>query len=227
MGLEEEARSPRRLAPVPRTTMQQHVYEALRATIMRGELQPGETVTIQGLAEELGTSAMPVREALHRLMAEKALTVVSGRSVGVPPLSAERLADLRRVRTRVESMAAAWAAEAITEAELAGLEALLARLREHQDGDDKRHFLAANQKFHFAIYRAARSATLLAIIEQLWLQIGPYINLLHRSGNWRTANIRHGELLAALSRRDPQATAAAMEADIDEAADALMGLLDD
>lgn len=215
-----------RLAPVPRTTMQQHVYEALRATIMRGELQPGENVTIQGLAEELGTSAMPVREALHRLMAEGALTVVSGRSVGVPPLSAERLADLRRVRVEVEAMAAEWAAASITEPELARLRELLGTLRRHEDSDDKRPFLAANQEFHFAVYRAARSETLLAIVGQLWLQIGPYINLLHRSGNWRTANDRHAEIVDALARRDGPRARTAMAADIAEAGDALAQMLE-
>ncbi|MDF1585593.1 GntR family transcriptional regulator [Marinimicrococcus flavescens] len=217
----------RRLAPVPRTTMQQHVYEALRATIMRGELQPGENVTIQGLADELGTSAMPVREALRRLTAEKALTVVSGRSVGVPPLSAARLADLRRVRVEVEATAAGWAAAGITSAEVDRLRELLETLRRHEDSDDRRTFLAANQEFHFAIYRASRSETLLAIIEQLWLQIGPYLTLLHRSGNWRTANQWHAALLAALEDGDEAAARTAMAADIDEAGEALARMLGD
>ncbi|MDX6749841.1 GntR family transcriptional regulator [Geminicoccaceae bacterium 1502E] len=217
----------RRLAPVPRTTMQQHVYEALCATIMRGELQPGENVTIQGLADELGTSAMPVREALRRLTAEKALTVVSGRSVGVPPLSAARLADLRRVRVEVEATAAGWAARSITPPELDRLRELLETLRRHEDSDDRRTFLAANQEFHFAIYQASRSATLLAIIEQLWLQIGPYLTLLHRSGNWRTANEWHAALLAALEGGDEAAARTAMAADINEAGDALAHMLGD
>ena len=69
-------------------------------------------MTVQSLAEAFGVSAMPVREALHRLSAAQALTVVAGRSVGIPALTVERLEDLRRVRGEIEGLAAAWAAAA-------------------------------------------------------------------------------------------------------------------
>jgi DNA-binding GntR family transcriptional regulator len=58
-------------------------------------------VTIQSLSDAFGVSTMPVREVLNRLVAEKALTVISGRSVGIPPLTIERLEDLRRVPVEI------------------------------------------------------------------------------------------------------------------------------
>jgi DNA-binding GntR family transcriptional regulator len=58
-------------------------------------------VTIQSLSDAFGVSTMPVREVLNRLVAEKALTVISGRSVGIPPLTIERLEDLQRVRVEI------------------------------------------------------------------------------------------------------------------------------
>ena len=78
------------LRPVPRETVQDHVYRQLKELILNGGIEPGRTVTIQSLADAFGVSAMPVREALHRLVAEKALTVVAGRSVGIPPLNIDR-----------------------------------------------------------------------------------------------------------------------------------------
>src|SRR5277367_2149370 len=107
---------------VPRNTLQDHVYRQLCELILNGEIAPGQLVTIQALADAFGVSAMPVREALQRLTAARALTVISGRSIGIPPLTRERLADLRRVRLEVESLAAVWATPYIGAAELAELE---------------------------------------------------------------------------------------------------------
>ncbi len=70
--------------PVGRETVQDRVYREIRQMILNGEIEPGQTLTIQGLSEAFRVSAMPVREALRRLMAEQALMVVSGRSVGIP-----------------------------------------------------------------------------------------------------------------------------------------------
>src|SRR5919202_1158904 len=101
---------------VVRETVQDQVYRQLVAMILDGEIEPCRTVTIAGIAEAFGVSAMPVREALHRLTAAKVLTVIAARSVGVPPLTVERLSDLTRVRVEVEGLAAAWAARNVTAA---------------------------------------------------------------------------------------------------------------
>ena len=95
-------RAPLPVVRVPRNTLQDHVYRQLCELILNGEIAPGQLVTIQGLADAFGVSAMPVREALQRLTAARVLTVISSRSIGVPPLSEERLLDLRRVRLEVE-----------------------------------------------------------------------------------------------------------------------------
>ncbi|HVI80778.1 MAG TPA: GntR family transcriptional regulator, partial [Candidatus Acidoferrum sp.] len=94
--------------PVSRETVQDHVYRRMKELILNGDIEPGGTVTIQSLSDSFGVSAMPVREALHRLVAEKALTVVAGRSVGIPPVTVERLEDLQRVRVEIEGAAAEW-----------------------------------------------------------------------------------------------------------------------
>src|ERR1700740_3238931 len=97
-----------RPAPVARDTLQERVYNRLAGLILDGDIPPGRLVHIQSLAgavcvsgmplgEAFGVSAMPVREALKRLTASNALTVVSGRSIGVPPITLERFTDLRNV----------------------------------------------------------------------------------------------------------------------------------
>ncbi|WP_035485756.1 GntR family transcriptional regulator [Geminicoccus roseus] len=213
------------LRPVGRESMQDRVYRQLVAMILDGELEPGRTVTIASIAQAFQVSAMPVREALHRLTAAKALTVVAGRSVGIPPLSVERLSDLRRVRVEVEGLAAEWAAAHVTPAMLARLDSRIQAMSACVATGDQGGFVPANREFHFTIYEAAGSASLLALIESLWLQIGPYLSLLRGSGNWRNANIQHQVLRDALARHDGKAARAALEADITDAAVILEGLL--
>lgn len=212
-------------SPVDRETVQDRVYRRIREMILNGEIEPGQTVTIPGLSAAFRVSAMPVREALRRLMAEQALMVVSGRSVGIPALTRARLADLRRVRREVEGLAIAWAAERIGPSELQRLAEMVREMQHAADARDGRRYVPANHDFHFTIYRAAESSTLLSIIESLWLQIGPYFHMLRASENWHAANTRHRAMLEALERSDGTAAANALQCDIDEAASALELLL--
>ena len=213
------------LRPVGRETVQDRVYRQMKELILNGEIEPGQTITIQRLSDAFQVSAMPVREALRRLMAEQALMVVSGRSVGIPTLTHARLADLQRVRREIEGLAVAWAAEHVTTAELRRLAELVDRMQLAAEARDGVRYVPANRQFHFTIYRAAGSDALLSIIESLWLQIGPHFHVLRASDNWSAANSAHRAMLGALKRRDGRAAADALRRDIDEAATTLKVLL--
>ncbi|TNC09999.1 GntR family transcriptional regulator [Methylobacterium terricola] len=212
-------------SPVSRATIQDHVYLRMRELILTGGIEPGRTVTVQSLAEAFGVSAMPVREAMQRLVAEKALTNVAGRSVGIPFLSPERLDDLQRVRIEVEGTAIGWAAEAMPPDELGLLDDLIREMDEAREQDDRARYVPANRAFHFAIYRASGSDTLLSIIESLWLQIGPFFNLLSASDAWGASNDHHRVMRAAIAARDPAQARRALRRDIDDAAAMLRRLL--
>src|ERR1700732_1496746 len=81
-------------APVARDTLHERSYRRICDLILDGEIAPGQVVTIQNLAEAFGVSTMPVREALKRLTAAGALSLLTGRSIGIPRLSLERLPGL-------------------------------------------------------------------------------------------------------------------------------------
>ena len=132
--------------------MQDHVYRQLCELILNGEIAPGRLITIQALADAFGVSAMPVREALQRLTAAHVLTVVSGRTIGIPPLNRERLEDLRRVRLEVESIAAMWATPNIGEAEIEQLAACVDAMGEAARAGDRTQYVRLNRTFHFTIY---------------------------------------------------------------------------
>ncbi|TIW18509.1 MAG: GntR family transcriptional regulator [Mesorhizobium sp.] len=213
------------IAPLSRDTLQDRVFRQVTELILDGSIVPGEMVTVQSLADAFGVSPMPVREALRRLTAANALTVVSGRSIGIPPLSRSRLTDLRNVRFEIEAIAAAWAAERRRDHVLAEIQPHLQALENANAAGDVKAYLRANHAFHFTVYRAAESDNLLKIIENLWLQISPYFNMLHASGNYSTANEQHQAMFGALRDRDSTSIKKAVQADIDAAYRVLMGLL--
>lgn len=214
-----------RVAPLARDTLQERAYRRICDLILDGEIAPGQVVTIQSLAEAFGVSAMPVREALKRLTAAGALSLVTGRSIGVPRLSLDRLADLRRVRLAIEGLASEWAADLMEPDDLVRLNEEYEVLSRASAEENVKEYLRANRAFHFTIYNAARSPTLVAMIETLWLQIGPYLNLLRGSGNYVASNATHNAIVDALAGHDGKAAAKALRADIDDAYAILVKML--
>src|SRR5690348_14272577 len=142
-------RSDFQFEPLARDTLQQRVYRQVADMILDGEIAPGESVTIQALADAFGVSAMPVREALIRLTAAGALTLITGRSMGIPRLNAAQLEDLRNVRMEVEGLAAEWAARNIDAQRLEQLGSTYDRLDEAVSAGDTKAYLRANRIFHF------------------------------------------------------------------------------
>ena len=168
---------------------------------------------------------MPVREALQRLTAAKALTVISSRSIGIPHLTKERLLDLKRVRLEIEGLAAEWAAPRITPREIVDLKKLVTKMATAAVSDRKA-YVRYNREFHFVIYRAAGSEALYAIIETLWLQISPYFHFLQELGNYSTSNEQHEFVLTSLRAGDSKAAGQGIRNDIEAAGKVLVGLLD-
>src|ERR1700716_4133664 len=114
------------LARIERETVQEQVYGVLRERLMRGGFEPGQKLKIAELASALGTSAMPVREALNRLTAERAIKALPNRSGRVPALSKDSLQDLMETRFAVEGLAVARAASNMTPETLATLRQFIA-----------------------------------------------------------------------------------------------------
>ena len=203
------------LVPPTRETLQQRVYSELRMALMRGEFTPGRSLTIRALASALHTSSMPVREALRQLVTERALEMLANRSFGVPRLSPERYQDLLRVRVELEGFAASEAATRIGKDDLQRLTEINQAMHAASGKGDRLRFVSGNQQFHFTIYRAAGSNTLIPLIETLWLQAGPYMGCLYNDGLDPVVNLGHHEgLIKALRRKDAEKSRAMLVADI-------------
>ncbi|MEQ8923391.1 MULTISPECIES: GntR family transcriptional regulator [Roseobacteraceae] len=206
------------LTPVPRESIQHRIYVELRTALMTGAFVPGRPMPIQELADSFGTSTMPVREALRRLVAEQALQIQRNRTVLVPLLTEERLQDLLKVRKVVEGSAVEWAAPNIDEDEIRTLEDLCGEISRSAEKGETRDYLIKNRTFRFMIYEKSGSPTLLPIIESLWLQIGPFLNLMYFEGKL-DSNIEYFEqLIAALRAGDAKEARAALDRDMEVAA---------
>lgn len=205
------------VTPLRRETLQSQVHQKLCDLILKGELAPGESVTVSRIAKALDVSPMPVREAISRLMALGALTVVSGRSIGVPRITAEELDDLRRVRHEIEATAMRWAVASADRSCIERLSTIMNTMEETEAAGLVRDFIHANYVFHFAIYRQAGSPLLLDIISTIWLRINPQFHLLHKSGRSRISNLHHRKIFEAISSSDTESAVAALRADIDNA----------
>lgn len=208
--------------PIKHEKVQDKIYSFLRYRIINGALQPGQPLKLMELAERFGTSAMPVREALNRLIAERALANEPNRSVIVPTLTRERLQDLRLVRKTVETAAVRLATERITAAQVAELHEMVDQQFALEDADAS---VEANTRFHFTIYRLSGSEILIPIIESLWLQFGPYLHYARRvHGEAREQALQfHRALVEAFAGRDQTAAAAVLEQDVDMSFELAMG----
>ena len=207
--------------PVVRGGLRAQIKDVILQRIVEGSLEPGSRIVETRIAQELGVSQAPVREALRDLEQLGCVVHEPNRGCSVRAFSAEELLEAFPVRAALEALAARLAAERITTAELAELDQLLERMRKAAREGDAHEQSQANASFHATVVRAARNRTL----ERQWQMLEPYsrtyltvsrpgIDLVHLSD-------RHVPVLDALRRRDRAKAAEAMEEHLLGAADLL------
>lgn len=211
-----------RVRQVDVSTLQERVYQELRHALYLGRFMPGDQLTIRSLARALGTSPMPVREAMQRLVAEQALVQLPNRTIRVPALTPEILTELVRIRMEIEGYAAERAARRGTPALCRELREINEQFRKAIEAEDSAGILEGNQLFHFAVYRAADAGELLKIIESLWLRFGPILaserNVPGSIAMFARGVHIHERITAAIERRQPAEARFALALDIRAAA---------
>ncbi len=212
------------ISPLRRETLGDQVHMALRDLLAAGQMAPGERFSLRSVSESLGVSVMPVREAVTRLVAEGALEVLPSRTVRVPEMTLGKFRELTIVRKAVEGFAAERAASARSADELEAIRRHEVAFRNAATapGPDLHAAIRANRDFHFAVYAAAGLPTLTAIIEGLWLRIGPVLNFDLRASPERLseggAKGCHHRLARAIAAGDGPAARRALTDDIETAA---------
>jgi DNA-binding GntR family transcriptional regulator len=181
------------------TTKVDFAYEQVRHWILVGELSPGEVLDQGALADAVGVSTTPMREALRRLESEDLLSIQAHRRVVVTKLSRQELDDIFAVRFELDPLAAFLAAKRISSKTVADLKAMTRGGEE--DAVEQR--IARHNLFHRTIYSSSGNAVLTRIIDLLSDRATRYRIILLRSAEHRDlAYEEHRQMIDAIERGD-------------------------
>jgi len=200
------------LEKIEKKTLRRRVYEVLKEQMITAEILPGEKISLRSLADKLGVSLSPVREALLQLESERIVVIESNKSIHVNNLTQDEMEEVLKLRIMLETLAAERACDSRPDSLLPEIAGMLTKMRDSMD--EPIVYLRLNQKFHFTIYRQANSPILFDIISNLWMRIGPYIFLHARVRKDVSLAMKHHQAIYdALAARDKSGISKAIEED--------------
>lgn len=197
-------------------------FRHIRTYLLSGELGEGERLTEESVAQRLGISKSPVREAFNRLEADGLIRIEPRRGVYLRTFSVQEVEDLYDFREALEIHAVRQAR--ITPELIAGLEENVARHAEFHAARDRSSYIAVDIQFHAAIAAAAGNAMLCQALERLQDQL----SILRRKTfdlSSSKAVTAHRAIVAALAGGDREAAAELMQRHIHETCEELMRFL--
>ena len=192
----------------------ERLYRTLRGRILVGELPPGQPLTLRGIAAEFGVSMTPAREAVRRLAAEGALTLSASGRVTTPALSDERIEELAALRALIEPELASRALPRAHFALIDRLSAINGGIAEAVMRHDAVSYIRRNLEFHRTLYLRAQAPAMLAVLETVWLQLGPTMRMLYGRVQRNEPPRHHRLIIAALKAGDEPGLRLAVRADV-------------
>ena len=190
------------------------LYRSLRSRIMHGELDPGVSLTLRGVGRDYGVSMTPVREALRRLVAEGALSLSASGRITTPALSNERIEELAALRSLLEPELALRALPRAHLALIDRMEAINTTIAEQIAKHDASGYIRTNLEFHRTLYLRAQAPAMLAMVETVWLQLGPTMRALYGRLNRTELPMNHRLIVAALRAGDEPGLRLAVRSDV-------------
>ena len=199
------------------------VFESVREAIISGQLPPGERLMEIQLAEEMGVSRTPVREAIRKLELEALVVMIPRKGAYVSGLSLKDISEVFEIRSALEGLAAELAAERITEEELENLERHLVRIADGIERGDITSVVEIDTDFHSMLYTCSRNLRLGQTINNLREQIQRFRQTsLAYPGRMRLALDEHRRIIEAISARDPELARQLAKEHIENAENGLM-----
>ena len=185
-------------AKINEPSFQDRIYRELRQKIMLGDLTPGQSLTLRGVAESYEVSMTPAREVLRRLAAEGALIVTNTGRFMTPILSNDRLEELAALRGLLEPEIAARALPRAHLTLIDRLQLINSRISQAVIQKEPISYVQANLEFHRSLYLRAQAPAILALVENIWLQIGPTMRNLYEKVGVNETPVHPLSILAAL-----------------------------
>ena len=209
------------------------VFETLRDAIITQVLKPGERLMEIQLADEMGVSRTPVREAIRKLELEGLVIMVPRKGAYVAGVSMKDIHEVYEVRAALEMLAVSLAAERITDEELDALERQVLRESEAEASEDTDEHTLDNivyidTTFHDIIYQAANNQRLVQFLNILQEQLQRFrAASLSRPGRSKTALEEHKQIIEALADRNGDLAAKLAKEHIDNAETAMIFAMQD
>lgn len=202
------------------------VFEQLREAILVGLLRPGERLMEIQLAEQMGVSRTPVREALRKLELEGLVVMVPRKGAYVADLSVKDIAEVFEIRAALEGLAASLAALRATQEELDQLERHLHQIAECLATGRIQEGIQADVAFHDALFSAARNGRLKQLGANLREQVMRFrVRTMSQPARMRVAIEEHRAIVEAIAARDPELARQRAEEHIESAENSLMELI--
>jgi DNA-binding GntR family transcriptional regulator len=199
------------------------VYRGLRTQIMHGQIPPGQALTLRGIGRDYNVSMTPAREAVNRLVAEKALQMSTSGRVSTPELSQERIEELAALRALLEVELASRALPRAHMALIERLQTINSAIADVVSNRDAVGYIRTNLEFHRTLYLRAQAPAMLAMTETVWLQLGPTMRSLYGRLRRTEAPQFHRLIIAALKAGDEPGLRLAVRSDVTQGLKMLAG----
>ncbi|KQU25863.1 hypothetical protein ASG65_14770 [Bacillus sp. Leaf13] len=183
-----------------RDTLHLKVTNVIRQEILNGNFEPGERLVQEELANSLGVSRMPVREALRLLEAEGLIQLEPHKGAIVKSMDVEDVEEIYEMRSKLEGLAVSISANKLSEEEIIELEKLTMQMKNNNEEED---FVKANIEFHSILMKHCNWKRLIGVIEKLWNGF-PQQTPTMLSGQIDQSNKEHEEILEAIKRNDAE-----------------------
>jgi DNA-binding GntR family transcriptional regulator len=179
------------------------IFNTLREAIITGELKPGERLMEVQLAEKMGVSRTPVREAIRKLELEGWVSMIARKGAQVAGLSIKDIMDVLEVRASLDGLATALSAARISEDELKELNNIYMQFTNHMEKENLAGQIKKDVEFHEIIYRSSRNDKLMQIISNLREQVQRFRVIYLKDYSSQQGLVKeHLDIIEAISARD-------------------------
>ena len=181
------------------------VFNTLRQAILRGELKPGERLMEIHLANKLGVSRTPIREAIRKLELEGLVNIIPNKGAYVTGISDKDVHDIYMIRSMLEGLCVRWATEHITQEQLEELDEIILLSEYHMDKGHSDQLTELDGRFHQILYEASQSR----ILDHVLSDFHKYVQLARRTSVKTEERAiksigEHNEILNAIKAKDAE-----------------------
>ncbi|MDD4084954.1 MAG: GntR family transcriptional regulator [Acidaminococcaceae bacterium] len=204
------------------------VCEKIRQAITSGIFKSGERLMEIQLAEEMGVSRTPVREAIRKLELEGFVVMIPRRGTYVADISIKDLTEVYEIRTALDVLAAGLAAERISDEELEAMQRLLVEIGEYIEEGNLEKIVETDTAFHDILYQASRNERLVSIINNLREQITTLRGRsMHYPGRLANTLAEHRIIVDSLAQRDSEKAQKAVREHMENAEQTLLKAIEE